>query len=144
MALKKKLVVEYNFDFSLYGMITPVKEYKLAWLINQRTGIHLIKQEDIILEFISSEKLFVSNYLYTAEHSTIRLVKNRVFMDNLVSPSYLIPELNRFDYLLLVSGTPNDYTEHELVDIIKNISDIQYISQLDIEKIKSRDNLIFS
>ena len=144
MAVKKKLVVEFDFDFSLYGIITPVKGYKLAWQINQKTGIHLIKQEESVLEFISSEKLFVSNYLYSTEHSMIRLVKNKAHTDNPDNQLFLIPELNRFDYLLILNGTYNDGPGYKLIDELREIPDIQYISQLDINKIKSRDNLIFS
>ena len=144
MAPKKKLVVDYEFDFGLYGLITSVKGYKLAWLINQKTGIHLVKQEDSVLEFISSEKLFVSNYLYSTEHSMIRLVKNKAHTDIPDNQLFLIPELNRFDYLIIFNGTIHDGTENQLIDELKEIPDIQYISLLDINRIKSRDNLIFS
>ena len=144
MASKKKLLIEYEFDFDLYGMITSMKGYKLAWLINQKTGIHLIKQEDLVFEFITSEKLSVSNFLYSTEHSMIRLVKNKAFTDASDNQLYLIPELNRFDYLLLLNGTNKDYSENQLIDELKGISDIQYISLLDINRIKSRDNLIFT
>lgn len=144
MAPKKKLVVEYDFTFNLYGLTTSVKGYKLAWLINQASGIHLVKEDDLELEFISSEKLFVSNYLYSTEHSMVRLIKNRAFTDNTENQSFLIPELNRFDFLLTTNGNIGEYTEAQFIHELKTIKDIQYISHLDIEKIKSRDNLIFT
>jgi len=144
MAPKKKLVVKYDFPFKLYGLITSVKGYKLAWLINQASGIHLVKKEDLTLEFINSDKLFVSNYLYSTEHSMVRLIKNRAFTDDTDNQSYLIPELNRFDFLLTINGTIGDYTEAQFIHELKTIKDIQYISHLDIKRLKSRDNLIFT
>jgi hypothetical protein len=144
MATKKKLIVAYEFDFNLYGLISSVKGYKLAWQINQLTGVHLVKQDDLVLEFISSDKLFISNYLFTTEHSMIRLVRNRAYTDNPDNQVFLIPELKRFDYLLMLKGTIGDYSENQLINKLKTVGDIQFISQLNISRIKSRDNLIFT
>ena len=41
---KSKLVIEYEYDFNLYGVISLSKDYKLAWLINKELGLHLCKE----------------------------------------------------------------------------------------------------
>ena len=41
---KSKLIIEYEYDFNLIGLISTAKGYKLAWELNQALGIHLVKQ----------------------------------------------------------------------------------------------------
>ena len=48
---KSKLIIDYQFDFELFGVIATVKGYKLAWEINQELGIQLIKQPDLVVGF---------------------------------------------------------------------------------------------
>lgn len=38
---KSKLLYETTFDFDLLGLVAPLKDYKLAWLINTTLGIRL-------------------------------------------------------------------------------------------------------
>lgn len=140
---KNKLIIEYEYDFDLYGIISTAKAYKLAWLINQQLDLHLIKEEDINFSFLNEEKLVISNYLYMTEHSNFRLLKNRSEENIPDKMSYLIPELNKFDYFIMKNGIINDYTNSELLSHLQKIKEIQYIVALDINKIKSRENLIF-
>jgi len=43
---KKRLDIEYTFDFDLYGIISNVKAYKLAWELNNLLGSKLQKKDD--------------------------------------------------------------------------------------------------
>jgi len=40
---KKRLDIEYSFDFDLFGISSTVKVYKLDWEINQSLGSKLKK-----------------------------------------------------------------------------------------------------
>ena len=44
---KSRLAAVYEFDFELIGIVSMVKEYKLAWNLNQLNLFHLVKAEDI-------------------------------------------------------------------------------------------------
>ena len=57
MMKKNRLASDYPFDFELIGIVSSVKEYKLAWHLNQLPEFHLIKAEDVKIEF--SDKLKV-------------------------------------------------------------------------------------
>ena len=48
-----KLVVEYDFDFEIIGLITSLKGHKLAWMINNALKIELRKEEDINIDFLT-------------------------------------------------------------------------------------------
>ena len=43
---RTKLVIDYEYDFNLIGIISTAKGYKLAWELNQALGIHLVKQSE--------------------------------------------------------------------------------------------------
>jgi hypothetical protein len=140
---KNKLIIEYEYDFDLYGIISTVKAYKLAWLINKELDLHLVKEEDINFSFLNEEKLVISNYLYQTEHSSFRLLKNRSEENSSEKMGYLLPELNKFDYFIMKNGMIHEYNHSQLLSRLQRIKEIQYIVTLDIEKIKSRENLIF-
>jgi hypothetical protein len=140
---KNKLIIEYEYDFDLYGIISLTRAYKLAWLINQHLGVHLVKEDDIHFSFLNNEKLVISNYLFETEHAQFRLLKNKSEERTSDKMGFLIPELNKFDYLIMKNGIIGDYSDSELINKIQKIKEIQYIVSLDIEKLKSKENLIF-
>jgi len=142
MVIKKnKLIINYEFDFELIGLISPYKEYKIAWLINHCLKVHLVKMEDIELEFIDNN-IFISNFSYETGNSIFRLIKNKNIIgeDSLV---YLLPEMKEFDYLIMLEGQGDSFLVHDIVENLKSVEEIQYITQVDISKLKSKENLIF-
>ena len=57
--------------------------------------------------------------------------------------SFLIPELNKFDYLIMKHGRIGDLGDQEFHREFQKINEVQYIVSLDIDKLKSKENLIF-
>ena len=132
--------VDYRFD--VYGLITPVREYKLAWLLNRQLGIRLVKKEDIRIDFINSPSLVISNYLYATENSYFRLMKNRSQDDDDLK-ACLLPELQRFDFIVLTGGMEESLPQGVIKTRLSELPQIQYIQRFEPEALKSRDNLIF-
>ncbi len=144
MALKKKkLEAEADYDFSLIGIITELKEYKLAWYLNSVLGIHLAKNQDIEIEFIKGHNLLISNYIYETEHSSLRLLKNKSISDFNTNKAFIVPELNRFDYLILLRGFESSLPLNEIRQKVSEIPKIQFVQHFPVDNIKSRENLIF-
>ena len=139
---KNKLIANVDFDFSLLAISSLMKEYKLAWKLNQQLGIHLIKQPDEIFHFLGDDKLCISFYHYQTEHSSIRLIFNRSREDTL-KRQHLVPELKQFDYLMLVDGFEDSLEVHDVRELIRQIEGIQMVNLVDVDQLKSRDNLIF-
>ena len=140
---KNKLVIEYEYNFDLYGIISISRDYKLAWLINQALGIHLVKEKDIKINFLNNEELVISNYLYNTEHTQFRLLKNKSEASKSDSLRYLIPELNRFDYLIMKKDNLGEANDADWFSQIQQIKEIQYITAISVKKLKSRENLLF-
>ena len=140
---KNKLIASFDFDFSLLAIVSQLKEYKLAWIINQELGINLVKQQDEIFHFLRENDLIISNYLYQTEHSSIRLVFNYSMEECSASKQHLIPELKQFDFLMLIEGFEDTLVVQEVRDILKNTNGIQMVNRISVDQLKSRDNLIF-
>jgi hypothetical protein len=140
---KNKLIVDYGFDFELLGLISPVKDYKMAWAINQVLSVKLVKNQDLKIQFINDRHLIISNYIFETENSTLRLLKNKTLEFNDPAFSYLLPEVKNFDYFIMIEDCAGTYSSSEMIQKIKKLPIIQYIAKLDTDKLKSKENLIF-
>src|SRR6059058_59849 len=96
---KKRLDIEYTFDFELYGIISTVKAYKLAWELNRILGSKLIKSED----YEVVHKKAINNYVHYAQSSevnSLKLFRNKPSEES-GTRDLLVPEHPHFDFILL-------------------------------------------
>ncbi|WP_018342178.1 IPExxxVDY family protein [Cytophaga aurantiaca] len=138
-----KLVVDFDYSFKMLGIISSAKEYKLAWNMNQLLKIHLIKAEDINLQFQNDCNILVSTYLYLTEYSQIRLLKNKSIEFTNIAKPYLIPELKDYDYFIHILDEGCIFDEEWIKEQLQDCAAIQYIKVIDVSELKSKDNLIF-
>jgi len=143
MMKKNRLASDYPFDFELIGIVSSVKEYKLAWHLNQLPEFHLIKAEDIKIEFSDNKLIRVSNLKDENEFRQAFLLKNKLVTSNSSINQYLLPELQQFDYLFKLNSQTHDDWAREVNNMLKSIEIIDYSLVVDIEKIKMKDNLLF-
>ena len=138
---KNKLLIEYEYNFDLIGIISPAREYKLAWSLNQVLKSGLVKQKDIILELTDNRSLIISNFIERKHYGFIQLLKNRSFApDSRVD--YLLPELRQFDFFLLIQDETETIDIIEIVQTLASNNEIQSVVKIDIDKVKSKENLL--
>jgi hypothetical protein len=138
---KAKLQIEPAFDFELLGIVSPIREYRMAWLVNQELELNLVKADDLELEFLNAERLEIAQYLLSLPHGFIQLLKNKA-INSTQQAAYLIPELKNLDYFLLVQ---DETEELDLINFVKKLSRnplVQSIVRIDITKLKSKENLL--
>jgi hypothetical protein len=138
---KAKLQIEPAFDFELLGIVSPIREYRMAWLVNQELDLNLVKADDLELEFLNAEKLEIAQYFLSLPHGFIQLLKNKA-INSTQQLAYLIPELKNLDYFLLVQ---DETEELDLINFVKKLSQnplVQSIVRIDISKLKSKENLL--
>ena len=138
---KSKLLFETTFDFDLLGLVAPLKDYKLAWLINTTLGIRLKKTEDYHLEFLNQPDLIISQFMLKKEHGFIQLLKNKSYPVGGRS-TYLIPELQSKDYFLLCQDFTDEVDLNTYIDALSNARGIHSIVKIDTIKLKSKENLL--
>jgi hypothetical protein len=138
---KTKLFIEPTFDFELLGLVSPVKDYKMAWLINRDLDLDLVRSEDLQIEFLSSPRLEISQYFLSLPHGYIQLLKNKA-INTSQQLAYLIPELRNLDYFLLVQDHTQQLSITSFVDHLTKNPFIQSVVRLDVSKLKSKENLL--
>ncbi|MCS5489134.1 MULTISPECIES: IPExxxVDY family protein [Algoriphagus] len=138
---KVKLQIEHTYDFELLGIVSPVKDYKMAWLINRELNINLIRTEDLEIEFLSVPNLKISQYFLSLPHGYIQLLKNKALSSER-QVSYLIPELKSMDYFLLVQDETYQIDAQFFASELSKNPFIQNVIKLDITKLKSKENLL--
>jgi hypothetical protein len=138
---KNKLQIEHTYDFELLGLVSPVKDYKMAWLINRDLHLNLVRSEDLILEFLSLPRLKISQFFLSLPHGFVQLLKNKA-LNSSDQVSYLIPELKSVDYFLLVQDETFQLSIHTFADQLVKNHFIQNVIPLDISKLKSKENLL--
>jgi hypothetical protein len=138
---KAKLQIEPTFDFELLGIVSPIREYRMAWLVNQELELNLIKADDLELEFLNAEKLEIAHYLLSLPHGFIQLLKNKA-INSTQQAAYLIPELKNLDYFLLVQDETEQLDLSNFMEKLSRNPLVQSIVRIDISKLKSKENLL--
>jgi hypothetical protein len=138
---KKRLEIEYTFDFDLYGISSTLKPYKLAWELNRCLNINLIKSEDYEVMHKSNVP---SNHLHFSQvtaHTLVKLLQNKPIEES-EERNLLLPELPRFDFILLVRGEA--YTDsNRLQELLRNIPSIELVAFIPLTALKSKEHFIF-
>lgn len=137
---KTKLVIENVFEGSVIGIVSTLKDYKLAWSVNQVINIDLAMQPPLVLEFLKTPDLSISNYLFENEFCAYRLLRNK---GNDLNSGFLIPELVNFDFFLLISGEAEILPEKSVIEGLRKIKGVSFFQKIDVDRLKSGDNFIF-
>ena len=137
---KSKLVIEYQFDFGLLGITTAARGYKLAWEINQRLSIRLVKQPDLMVGFKNNEEKSFSFYAYQTPLNRLKLFKNRP-ADQESGKYYLIPEFPHYDFIILAAM--EELYAQQLIHLIKSIPAVELVASIPLNGLKSKSNFIF-
>lgn len=140
---KTKLIVDYDFDFILLGMIAPLKDYKLAWTLNKRLQFNLVKKDDLQIDFNDGKVVSLSQFVFETENNKLTLLKNKSFETEDNRNRFLLPELNHIDYLLKIEGEGDSLNPESILSTLRSVECIQLAQQIKIETLKSKENLIF-
>jgi hypothetical protein len=138
---KSKLIIEYEFDFELLGILSPARGYKLAWEINQVLKIQLVKQPDLVVGFKNKEEKNFSFYAFETQLNRLKLFKNKP-SEQESGKYFLIPEFPHYDFIIL-AAMEDQYAHQHLIQLIRSISAIQLVASIPLEGLKSKSNFIF-
>ena len=137
---KKRLEIEYSYDFDLIGVISSAKGYKLAWDINSQLSTRLVKQPDLIVQFKNNAECSFSYFSFENEVNKLKLFRNKP-NDSEVR-NFLLPEYPHFDYIILIQGEDHG-NSNRLQELLRNIASIELTAFIPLDALKSKDNFIF-
>lgn len=135
---KTRLIVDYDYEFHLLGVISSVKFYKLAWAINNQLDIKLIREEDHELS-IKNKTVTFGQYIFETENSIFQLYKNKSESEEI---AYLLPELSHFDFVIKLDASSQSFAKEEVLKELREVKWIEYIAPIEVENLKSKDNFL--
>ncbi len=137
------LDTDFEYDFDLYGLVAPGKDYTMAWWLNKIFDLHLTRQKDLCYTLPSREKILVSNYEFRTGHSIIRLFRNKALGTNTVRKPYFLPDVKEYDFVLQINGTLPKLYPQNFINTLLHIPLVQYARQFDPLTLRFKENLIF-
>lgn len=142
-----------NENYKLIGIHTRIENYQLAFLINQYLQVKL-KRADYNLDFGAkkhnssyavyeyTDKKYDYNWFLIENICRIQTTSNGLFGET-EQTHYLLPEEKKVDYFLKLEGDfENEYLK-KCTDSIKNIPQIVTSYLIEVNKLKSKEFLIF-
>ena len=137
---RKTLKFEIDLDFVLIAITTSLKDYRICCLINKYLNFNFSKSADLEVDILQgAEPVFFSLYQYHWEASETDFY----FIANKGSDGYLVPEMRRADYFLMIKNYIDEDDLDKLVSALNKIPEIVAAVKIDPKKIKSRENLLF-
>ncbi|MBE9467930.1 MAG: IPExxxVDY family protein [Bacteroidetes bacterium] len=137
---KIKLTYKPDYDFVLIGISSHENDYKLAWSINNSFNLNLSKKEDITVfkkKYSETQNFSVFSYNDDTKLISYNLISNRC------ENGFLIQEYNKFDFFIQIYGEQTDSDLAKVLNNLKKNDDIIIAGKLDLNKIKSAENLMF-
>jgi hypothetical protein len=160
MAIHKLHIDEFDeVDYELIAIHTSIEDYRLAYFLNQKLPILLSKSKNEIQINIKEGVTFFSRFIYenTNTDSCWSLVQNKNEVTTITSnnnqnlfgnssyevatKAFLLPEFKKVDYFLKIENCTTKIDE--IITTMNTISQIVTVYTVDLNSIKSKNNLIF-
>lgn len=159
MALHKLLVDDfYDTSFSLLAIHCRLEDYRVAYLLNKYLGLNLSRMaRDLDYKYLAASYSVYEWYniqneiswnlisnVCKKEEDSLQSSGSLFTTQNKVLKSYnLLPEHKNVDYLIKITNESQQLNEKILLNKIQSIPQVVTCYSIDIENLKSKDNLIF-
>lgn len=137
---KTTLKLDLDLDFVLVAITTQLKDYMFCFKLNKQLGVNFCKVDDLELSFSATDDpSYFSRYFYLLNESETELY----ILSNKGSEGFLIPEMKKVDFFLLIRNYIDEDDLKMLINGINKIQDVLVAAEVDPKKLKSKENLIF-
>ncbi len=128
-------------DSHVLGVVSSLKNYQFIWHINQQLGFTFRLNSELEIELKKKTRnYFFSIYEYQIPQTSLVYY----IYHNQNNGEYLLPEFKHLDFIWMIKG--EDFTLKELEALQKTIKlmpSVQFVIEMDQEKIKNKQHLIF-
>lgn len=131
--------VNANFfaNTRLLGIIAPLKNYFFCWQVNNILGVAFRLNNDIEMRTRRKNRNYFFNVYEWGEPGSFLM---HYLYHNQNDGEYLMADFKNMDYIWLMKG---DLVEDDkikwFINAIRNISGVQLVTELSIEKIKEKN-----
>lgn len=139
---KKGIMLDWEPEctFELISIVSHVRDYRICWMLNSQLNLQLEWKEEVpLLSGKGKQKSLFNRFYYNDELNWLHyhFINNKYLGDNLV------PELKQVDHFLLVEGNNADQEKARIMATLKQSPMIQAVLDVDPNKLRSKQNLIF-
>ena len=128
-------------DSHVLGVVSSLKNYQFIWHINQQLGFTFRLNSELEIELRKKTRnYFFSIYEYQIPQTSLVYY----IYHNQNNGEYLLPEFKHLDFIWMIKG--EDFSLKELDTLqktIKMMPSVQFVIEMDQEKIKNKQHLIF-
>ncbi len=139
MVKKLKIDFEEETSYSVIGISSSLKDYRLMFYLNRIGDFDFKKAEPFVFN-IKNQDFHYSIYTYVDEFN----MQNYYLISNKSNSVKLIPALKHFDYILILEGEFDEVYIGELVKKIKSVSGVMIAGEINFDIINKVPNLLFS
>lgn len=135
---KSRLTLDIGFDYFFVGISCHQKEYRFVWAMNNVLECSLERLEDYVLHD-TDEANSIPYYCWEEPegHYCYHVLANRG------SKKLLIPGQKQIDFIFAISGFHDQLDKDDLLDRIRKIDLVLTAFEIDTDRYKSLQNLIF-
>ena len=130
------------FDDALFlGIVAPIKDYQLCWLLNQQLRFNFRLNNEIEIQLSKKgRQYFFAVYEYKEPNGT----NCHYLYNNQFDGEYLLPEFKHLDYLWMMKGDDNARMAlPEFSNLLRSINGVQLVTEVTADKIRNKAHLIF-
>lgn len=162
MATLKLYIDELEeLDFNLLAIHTALEDFRLAYFLNQKLQLNLSKNKEEIKIKNKEGNTYFSRFTFEdtkkdvfwnliENENEITLKQNNINQglfseskNSFTTKDFLLPEYKKVNFFLKIEAPKESVIPTEIVTKIKSIDKISTVYSIDLENIKSKNNLIF-
>ncbi len=133
---------EFEFEFILIAINSPLRDYRLCHFVNKYTGLNLERDEEEHILF--DQAIDKSNYFTKFSQVTPDYETEHYLLNNKgIEGGFVIPEQPSFDYFLILKSFIDSVDLKALVENVNKIPGVVFAKEISPNVLKSKENLIF-
>lgn len=137
--MKQSIQVQFDYDFYLIGIVSSLKVYRLSSSVNKLLNSNLLRVDDVLNQF-GDDYEDASYARYAGEDEENEILYDLIANKNENVP--LIKEKKEVDYFLIINGPDLKINIKSLISELNSIQHVQLAFELDVNTLKSKQNLI--
>lgn len=135
------LITAFFSNTRLLGIMAPESDYRFCWHLNHTIGLDFRMNNDIEVKLLRKDRMYYFS-IFEYEEPT-RFLSHYVY-NTRYDGEYLLPEFRHIDFLWLLKGDEVDEEPlDEIMNMIRRINSVQLVTEIAIDQVKNKSNLIF-
>ena len=135
------IITGFYDETRILGIVSSLKNYQFCWKLNHSLGMLFKLNNELEVTLIRKNRTYhFSIYEYKEKAN---FLCHYIYI-NYNQGEYLLPELKNFDFIwLMKNDMVSDAYFNDLKNWIKDIKEVQLVTEITLDKIKNKGSLLF-